>query len=263
MQDLPQAPQPAAERRSSWGAIVVAVVFVLAIFAPLICFAISGYLYLPLDEKALSDASLRYSVPLLVLFVIWAVAAAVTRRHRDESSKNGHGRFHRLRDLGATCALGAVLLVGGGAALVQLINGAFDSSPARVHRARVHSHRELFRGYHLPMTRYLVVARSPRTRESLETLSVPRRVYGAVAAGALEVDVTTKAGYLGFEWVESVEVVAAEPAPPMSAPMSRLPSSGPGVAPKGDGAGTAKPGMECFQGFAPGEGSKPIYGPCR
>lgn len=109
----------------------------------------------------------------------------------------------------------------------------------------------------------MVFALSWRTRDKLETLSVSRRAYDAVVAGAHQVDVTTKAGYLGFEWVDGVKAVAGNQPAPMSAPMSRWPSTGPGVAQKWNDSGAGNPGMQCFQGFAPGEGLKPIYGPCR
>lgn len=110
----------------------MALPLVLAIiFTPLICMSISTYLYLPLDEKAQFDASLPYSLPPFLLFVAWAIRDAVTRDQRDEASKQGHRRFRQLGDLGLTCGVGALLLLGGGGAMGQLINGALDRSPGR------------------------------------------------------------------------------------------------------------------------------------
>lgn len=188
MQDLSQAPLPAADDSSSRGANVAALVILLGILVPVIW---SNW-YLPVDSGAAFDAVLRHVVALLVISTTLVLVIA---RRRSES-------WRVIVVNSSVFAVGLLFML---TPLVQLINGVLDGSSGRVHRVAVHGHRQF---QHRAYNEYRVVVQSWRKPGSVETLRVSRHFYDAVKSGARQVDVTTKEGYLGIEWVDGFAAVA-------------------------------------------------------
>ncbi len=188
--DLPeQYYEPRIAGAAAWKVkrVLIFAVLVASAAAAVASLATNFRFYAALDKLDAFLVSLRYSVPALVMFGILAV-----------SWLKGRSSSH----LEVTAALAGALLAfpAGGFGLLLFLNGYLDTSPTVQHRAEaVEKHYTRSKD----STTYHVVLRSWREGRSREEIIVSRSVYAATRPGASEITVGTRAGRLGFQWVES------------------------------------------------------------
>lgn len=139
----------------------------------------------PLDSGAVLRDSLRYSIPALLM---WLAFAFVQLK----------GRSTAYKELGLVALLSVVCLVPGGSATEILVNGLADAGPSSTHDTQV------VRTYSSGgrRTTYHVLVKSWRYQRRTEDFTVPSSVYRH-AHPHERIEVVTKPGRLGFEWLVS------------------------------------------------------------
>jgi hypothetical protein len=152
--------------------------------------------YPPLDQLAAGLFSLRYSVAALVLFAIFAVLLL-------------RGRSSSHKELLASVSIALLGFPLSGAGGLMVLNGYRDDSPPVPHQAQVvDKHYTRSRN----STNYYVHLPSWRAGHSREQIKVSSRVYQRVRPGRSVMQVTTRAGRYGFEWVDGYRLVGRAPA---------------------------------------------------
>ncbi|MCE5229314.1 DUF3592 domain-containing protein [bacterium] len=147
--------------------------------------------------------SLRYSIPL---WAVYSIASGLALYYSADSYKKRDKK--RIWHLGVAVSVMAFF-----AALplffscwtgIEIINGALDAAPPTTHRVRVLEKEPLG---DKAFFRYLVV-QSWRPERTSEKIRVPEEIYNRAGKNAL-LDVTTKPGRLGLEWVKKLAAVSA------------------------------------------------------
>jgi hypothetical protein len=179
-------------RSSPWFARVIPFVFPGTILAGGIAAGISGKIhYDPLDDGMILLDSLKYSLPLLLVYLALAVRVL-----------SGRSSSHRI--LLGLLVLSLVAFPIGGAGLEVLANGAWD-------RSRTMSHQSLvMKKYSLrnkDSFQYYLLLESWRYQSDPEELSVSSELYEQVVAQETVVETITKPGRFGFEWLLAYRIV--------------------------------------------------------
>ena len=139
----------------------------------------------PLDKLDILKESLEQSIPAVILFI---VASIMLLKGRSSSHKDF------LFTLGF--ALVGFPMTGYSGTIV--VNGFFDRAPVSRHETMVIGKRyTTSKNSHT----YFLKLRSWRENRAHEELTVTKRVYDKAAAGDTIMKVTTRPGYLGYEWV--------------------------------------------------------------
>lgn len=141
--------------------------------------------YPPLDKLEMFKDSLNHSIPIFILFT---VASIMFLKGRSSSHKD------LLFSLGL--ALVGFPLIGYSGMLVA--NGYLDRAPASQHEVMVSGkHYTTSKNSHT----YYLKLKSWRENRAHEQITVSRGVYDKATAGITIMRVTTRPGYLGYEWV--------------------------------------------------------------
>lgn len=139
----------------------------------------------PLDEGKVILDSLKYSIPLLILFLWFAVQLL---RGRSSSHRELMGVF--------ILSIFAFIIAGMGGEMT--LNGWLDKSKPVIHEVKVinkyYTRNKNSYTYH-------VVLESWRKDRYSEKLTVRRGYYDNVDPGQSTMSITTKAGKFGFEWL--------------------------------------------------------------
>lgn len=141
--------------------------------------------YKALDRGKLFVDSLKFSLPLLVLFVWFFI-----RLLRGRSSS------HRELIVVFFISLFAFPLAGFG--YRGFLNGALDDSPAAVHQVIVLKkyYKRSKNNY-----KYYALVNSWRKPETTERLRIQKPFYNYLQPGSSTITITTKPGKFGFEWI--------------------------------------------------------------
>jgi hypothetical protein len=145
--------------------------------------------YKPLDPGKVFVDSLKFSLPLLVLFIWFSIRLL-----------KGRSSSHRELIAVFFIALFAFPLAGFG--YRGFLNGALDDSPPAVHQVIV-----LNKYYKRSKNKYsyYAVVNSWRKPESEEKLRVSKSFYNYLQPGSSTITITTKPGKFGFEWIVELE----------------------------------------------------------
>jgi hypothetical protein len=145
--------------------------------------------YKPLDQGKVFVDSLKFSLPLLVLFTWFSIRLL-------------KGRSSSHRELMAVffIALFAFPLAGFG--YRGFLNGALDDGPPAIHQVIV-----LNKYYSKSKNNYTyyAVVNSWRKPESTEKLRISKSFYNYLQPGSSTITITTKPGKFGFEWIVEIE----------------------------------------------------------
>jgi hypothetical protein len=141
--------------------------------------------YKPLDKGKLFVDSLKYSLPLLVLFTWFSLRLL-----------KGRSSSHRELITVFFIALLAFPLAGFG--YRGFLNGALDDSPPAVHQLIV-----LKKYYKRSKNKYkyYAVVNSWRKPETTERLRIKKSFYNYLQPGSSTISITTKPGKFGYEWI--------------------------------------------------------------
>jgi WD40 repeat protein len=145
--------------------------------------------YKPLDQGKVFVDSLKFSLPLLVLFTWFSIRLL-----------KGRSSSHREFIAVFFIALFAFPLAGFGYS--GFLNGALDDSPPAVHQVIV-----LNKYYSRSKNNYTyyAVVNSWRKPESTEKLNISKSFYNYLQPGSSTITITTKPGKFGFEWIVELE----------------------------------------------------------
>ena len=186
--DLPVL-QPSISRvdTSGWKAKKRAAFAVPLVLLPLgIGLMIAGTNWYPaLDDGTLFRDSLRYSLPLLALF-IWLAARMIK------------GRASSHRDLISIFLISLFAFPVCGFGTELFLNGWLDLSPPTAHAVAV-SRKYTTRSKN--STYYYVTVDSWRSAGDNEDLNVPRALHERIGPGQATITVVTKPGRFRFEWI--------------------------------------------------------------
>lgn len=142
-------------------------------------------IFSPLDEGKVILDSLKYSIPLLILFLWFSVQLL-------------RGRSSSHRELMGVFALSLFGFIIAGMGAEMTLNGWLDKSKSVVHEVKVmdkySTRSKNSRSYH-------VVLESWRKGRYSEKLTVRRSFYDNLDPGQSTMSITTKAGKFGFEWL--------------------------------------------------------------
>jgi len=174
-----------APRRSAWLALVLGLGALLGTVLAIPLAALLNWLWEPVDND-LFVAGLAAGA---AVWALWLPIVFFAVR----------GRSTSLRDFAISTGPSLVGWPVASVALLLFVNGALDSSPPTPHQ-RVVAHRYTTKG---KSTSYHVVLEPTAGGGRRYELTVPRATYGSLREGGQAV-VTTHAGALGYEWLESV-----------------------------------------------------------
>lgn len=195
--DLPVIPQPISRVESSGRKTKKVASFAtpFALLALGVAFMIMGLRwYPPLDQGTLFLDSLRFSLPLLVLF-LWFAARMV--KGRASSHKDLISIFF--------ISLFAFPLAGFGSEL--FLNGWLDPATATAHTVRV------FGKYTTRSkngTNYHMVLDSWRAAGKTEELNIASSLHKLIVPGRTLITVVTKPGRFSFEWIVGYHVAQGD-----------------------------------------------------
>lgn len=146
--------------------------------------------YRPLDGTVVFLFSLRYSIPVLVLFAVFAVIWL-----------KGRSSSHRELAVNSLIALFGIPLAG--VALVIVLNGYLDKSATSMHEMLVAGKKVT---HSSKSTSYYIRVKSWRKGRQSEKIKVSKQLYRQVRTGKTVVSIETGPGYLQFEWLVSLKV---------------------------------------------------------
>ncbi|MFC2146436.1 hypothetical protein ACFLRT_03645 [Acidobacteriota bacterium] len=141
--------------------------------------------YKPLDPGKVFVDSLKFSLPLLVLFTWFSIRLL-----------KGRSSSHRELIAVFFIALFAFPLAGFG--YRGFLNGVLDDSPPAVHQVIV---LNKYRKRSKSKYSYYAVVNSWRKPESKEKLRVSKSFYNYLQPGSSTITITTKPGKFDFEWI--------------------------------------------------------------
>jgi hypothetical protein len=191
--NIPVVPPTPAPDMGAWKTKRV-VAFAVPIFGDLIGLPliILGFvLYPPLDGFSIFLDSLKYSLPLLLIF-LWLAVKLIRGRSTSH---------HELIAVGVLALIGFPLA---GMGLETFLNGRLDSSQPSSHTVVV---IDKYISRSNKSKDYNLVLESWRTGRQSETLEVSSRDYERVVLTQTEVQIETKPGRFGFEWRVSYEIL--------------------------------------------------------
>ena len=169
-----------------------ALIFAVAVGAPLlggVLMALGIVRYRPMDFGPLFLSTLKYSLPIMVGFLVISI---LSLRGRASSHKEFLGVL-------IIVILGFPLC---GAGLGVFLNGYLDRSAERYNDTEVIG-RTISRSD--DSTTYYAVVRSWR-RPGSEKIRVSRSDYNRLRPNSSEMTVVTRAGNYGFEWIRAIEI---------------------------------------------------------
>lgn len=145
--------------------------------------------YRPLDSGKMFVDSLKFSLPLLVLFTWFSIRLL-------------RGRSSSHRELIAVFFISLFAFPFAGFGYRAFLNGSLDDSPAAVHQVIV-----LNKYYSRSKNNYTyyAVVNSWRKPESEEKLRISKSFYNYLQPGSSTITVKTKPGKFGFEWIVEIE----------------------------------------------------------
>lgn len=143
----------------------------------------------PLDQGTVFAESLKFSLPLLVLFTWFSIRLL-----------KGRSSSHRELIAVFFIALFAFPLAGFG--YMGFLNGALDDGPPAVHQVIV---LNKYYSHNKNNYTYYAVVNSWREPESTEKLHISKSFYNYLNPGSSTITITTKPGKFGFEWIVEIK----------------------------------------------------------
>ena len=147
--------------------------------------------YNPLDPWSMFVHSLMYSIPLCV-FVTFQLISMV----------RGRSDGHKILATVLAFTIPSLLCVGQG--LTAGYNGYFDKSEAVTHTQRI---ERVTYSKSDDSTSYYAIIQSWRKGEDTEKIQIGRREYKDLKKRLRSMEIVTRTGALGFEWLISYEIV--------------------------------------------------------
>lgn len=202
-EDQPQIPDHLGrDSRKRWhfrlGVIYTVLAFATVTGAGLVFLGLAQWR--PLDTGRLFLHSLLFSLPgcaLILYFLVFAI----------RGRSNSHTHFV----ISTLITIAALLLLGHG--VLMFMNAYTDRSPAALYRVEVISKR---------ITRaknertYRVSVASWRANGAYEELKVPRDLYERIEPGRDRLDITTRGGRFGYEWLTDAPTPTKETPKPVT-----------------------------------------------
>ncbi|MFP6890167.1 MAG: ankyrin repeat domain-containing protein [Nitrospinota bacterium] len=179
-----------ASEKSSGGRIKLGILYAtpfFAIFAMAVLSKANYSFVIPIDFMPFLIHTLRYSLPGLVLYMMFAMKVI----------RIGASSHRRILSLSSVSLVSFMIL---GFQLGTHLNVTQDPGPARVHTVQV-AKKTIARSKD-STSYYAHAAPWPPRKETIE-LDVSRRIYRGIAPGRTSVTVRARPGGLGFEWIES------------------------------------------------------------
>ena len=147
--------------------------------------------YKPLDFWAAAGASLRWSIPALLLFLILALSWI-------------RGRSNSHRELIIIIIISLQAFPVGGAGMQIFLNGYLDKTPAVAHEVTL-LRKKISKSKN--STDYHAIVSSWRPGHTAESIDVPGSLYQKLIPGETTMSVTTKPGRFGHEWIVNYRIV--------------------------------------------------------
>jgi hypothetical protein len=148
---------------------------------------ISLFLYPVFNNLALFQKSLSYSIPLLMLNLLWVYLRAA-------------GRSYAHRSLAWVLIIGGMGWLGLGFGGATLANGALDESESTQYTVVV---IDKYSTKNKNRTNYHVSYELPFLPGDYYSLSILRSEYDKIVINRSKINIDVRDGYLGFEWRES------------------------------------------------------------
>jgi len=190
-EDIPKVyPDIFMQQPSGWKAkrLFVMSVAWISLIGGIIATICSLIMYMALDGGALFAFSLKYSIPSLILFLFISLNLL---KGRASSHKELIAVFWMT-------LIGFITIFYG---VISLTNGYLDASSVMTHRANVVD-KTISRSSKSGDSHYVHV-KSWRPGRETEKLSVSSSVYNRTHEGKTVMNIKTKAGKYGFEWIVS------------------------------------------------------------
>jgi uncharacterized membrane protein YidH (DUF202 family) len=177
-----EKPEPTTWKQKRLFAFAIPILLTITGIAALI---IGLSKYRPLDSGKVFVDSLKFSLPLLVLFTWFSIRLL-------------KGRSSSHRELIAVFFISLFAFPLAGFGYRGFLNGALDDSPPAVHQVIV-----LNKYYKRSKNKYsyYAVVNSWRKPESEEKLRISKSFYNYLEPGSSTITVKTKPGKFGFEWI--------------------------------------------------------------
>ncbi|MCK4760952.1 MAG: hypothetical protein KAW12_02045 [Candidatus Aminicenantes bacterium] len=186
--NMPAAPAPRSFDKTGWKAkriiafavpVFLQIIGVIAIFTGLTD-------YKPLDGFKFALSTLKFSIPIMIIY-LWLPMRLL----------KGRSSSHREFLIVVFISLVAFISAGGGFSM--LLNGKLDKAALVDHHTVVVSkdYSIARRGSKI----YYFRVNSWREGVDIESFRIPYRDYRKVVPGKTEVTITTKPGWLGYEWL--------------------------------------------------------------
>ncbi|MGE5343470.1 MAG: hypothetical protein ACM3SY_18530 [Candidatus Omnitrophota bacterium] len=182
--NIPYATEPEAAPWKSKRVFAFAIPILLLVTG-VICLIVGLSSYLPLDTGKVFMDSLKYSVPLWIIFVWMAIQLL-------------KGRSSSHREALAVFILSIFAFSIGSFGIETTLNGVMDAQSPCTHVVNV-MEKYSVRGKH--SYSYYAVVRSWRAGESTEKLKIHKSLYHDLNPGISKMGITTKPGHFGFEWL--------------------------------------------------------------
>lgn len=141
--------------------------------------------YEPLDPGRIFVQSLKYSIPLFVVFT-WLSLQLLK------------GRSSSHRELIAVFFIALAGFAPAGFGYLGYLNGAMDNGPAAVHEVLV---SDKYYSKSKNSYSYYALVESWREGETIEKLGVSGDFYNRLQPGSSTITITTKPGKFGYEWI--------------------------------------------------------------
>lgn len=181
-----ETPEPSTWKQKRLFAFAIPILLTITGLTAMII-ALSSYK--PLDKGELFVDSLKFSLPLLVIFTWFSIRLL-------------KGRSSSHRELIAVFFISLFAFPLAGFGYSGFLNGVLDDSPPSVHQVLVlNKYYKRSKDSHS----YYAVVNSWRKPESTEKLRISRSFYSYLNPGSSTITITTKPGKFGFEWIVEIK----------------------------------------------------------
>jgi hypothetical protein len=141
--------------------------------------------YKPLDPDKIFVQSLKFSIPLFIVFT-WLSLQLLK------------GRSSSHRELIAVFFIALAGFPVAGFGYMGFLNAVWDNNPPAVHEVMVN---EKYYSKHKNSYSYYALVDSWREGETTEKLSISRNFFNRLQPGSSTITITTKPGKFGYEWI--------------------------------------------------------------
>jgi len=170
--------------------ILVFALPIVLFLAGLFGFIYGTHCYTPLDQGIILPTALLYALPAFALFLIGAILLL-------------KGRSSSHREVIAIFFISLVAFPLGLIGLCFFLNGALDRAEPQTHTTLIHNK---YRTRSEDQDSYYAVVESWRGK-AREKISIRKSVYDRIQINRSHMEIKTKPGHLGFEWIVSYQLI--------------------------------------------------------